>query len=388
MKRSLKIQLILLLLSGCFIGALVLEVYARISTRGPRWLNPHYVEISASLSELNDLIEDTQNTAPPKYYDEFLYAPGPVTTTHINFTDYYSSRLTPDSRLIEEADIIIWTFGGSTMENTETTDEMTIANTIARIFNERAGPTHVKNFGTGGFFSSYELIKFQKLLREVPEKELPHIAVFYDGYNDSYFGFQYGPGSLQDDLSQKIASLVEHRYGPLWLYSSSKLLSQYSKLWQITGARLIDYILFPLPDINPNSENLYQSVRVYTSNVRIIEAICDLFDIRCFFVLQPLIVTKNPLSEMEQQVLDQLEAHPRFSPEGTRFMRAFYQEVITEMAENDHFIDASRIMDGRTQPDFYDVGHTSALSSPFIGESIADILLNRLEKLETSNTPH
>jgi hypothetical protein len=388
MDRVLKIRLILLLLSGCFIGGLALEGYARLSTRGPRWVNPHYVEISASLPELNALIEDTQNTAPPKHYDEFLYAPGPVATTHINFTDYYSSRLTPDSRPIEEADIVIWTFGGSTMENTETTDEMTIANTIARVFNERAGPTHVKNFGAGGFFSSYELIKFQKLLREVPENELPYIAIFYDGYNDSQFGFQYGAGSLQKDLSQKIESIVEHRYIPLWLYTSSRLLSQYSKLWQITGARLVDATLFPLPDINTNSENLNQSIRIYTSNVRMIEAICDIYDIRCFFVLQPLIVTKNPLSELERQVLDQLEAHPRFSPEGTRFMRAFYQEVINELAENDHFIDASRIMDGRTQPDFYDVGHTSALSSPYIGERIADYLLSRLEKLAMDNAPH
>jgi hypothetical protein len=98
------------------------------------------------------------------------------------------------------------------MENTETTDRLTIANTWARIFNDSLGPTHVKNFGTGGYFSSYELIKFQKLLREVPKSELPTMAIFYDGYNDAMNGFQYGPGRLQSDLSLKLQALVEQDY--------------------------------------------------------------------------------------------------------------------------------------------------------------------------------
>jgi hypothetical protein len=388
MNQKIKARLILLIIVGCVSTLLGLEAYARISTRGPRWLNLHYVEISSAYAELDALIKDTQKTLPPKYYDEFLYAPGPVSTDHITFTDYYSSRLTPDSWPLSDAKYIIWTFGGSTMENTETTDRLTIANTIAQTFNTKLGPTHLKNFGTGGFFSSYELIKFQKLLREVPESELPHIAIFYDGYNDALYGFQYGPGSLQKDLSLKLQALVEHQHATLWVYMSSKILAKYSKLWEQTGARLVEYMLFPLPEIKPDTENLDNSIRVYSSNVRMIQATCEVFNIQCFFILQPLIVTKNPLTELEQLVLNEHEAHPRFGPEGTLFVRAFYRGVIDEFALDEHFIDASHLMDGRTLSDFYDLGHTSALTSPFIGEKLADLLLARLDTSEFVHLKH
>jgi len=67
-----------------------LEGMVRIATRGPRWLNPSSVEISCDFAELDGLIADIQNTQTElKYYDEFLYAAAPVSTEHINFTDYY-----------------------------------------------------------------------------------------------------------------------------------------------------------------------------------------------------------------------------------------------------------------------------------------------------------
>jgi hypothetical protein len=361
------------------LSILVLEGLVRVTQRGPRWLNPHYVAISSGYVELDGLIADTQNTHPaPKYHDEFIYAAAPVSTEHINFTDYYGARWTPDSVPLEEAELIVWTFGGSTMENTETADSLTIANTWARIFNEALGPTHVKNFGAGGFFSSYELIKFQKILREVPESEIPAIAIFYDGYNDAYFGFQYGPGRLQADLSLKLQSLVEHKNAVMWAYASSRILSKYSRLWERTGARLVEFSLFPSGEPDTGAANLEGAVRVYTRNVRMIQATCEAYGIQCFFVLQPLIVTKQPLSELEQDVLGELERHPRFGADGTRFIRDFYERVQQALSDNQGFVDASRILDGRTESDFYDLGHTGALTAPIIGELAAAMLLSRL----------
>jgi hypothetical protein len=298
--------------------------------------------------------------------------------THINFSDYYSARWTPDSVPLSQAEHVVWTFGGSTMENTETTDSLTIANTWAKIFNASLGPTHVKNFGAGGYFSSYELIKFQKLLREVPESELPTLVVFYDGYNDALNGFQYGPGRMQRDLSLKLQALVEQDHFTTGTYAISQALSQYSKLWERTAARLVMYLLFPLPEPNANIANLAGAVHIYTSNVRMIQATCQAFEIHCFFVLQPLIVTKKPLSQEEQAVLNELEAHPSFGPEGTRFIRGFYDMAIQDLASEEHFVDASHILDGRTESDFYDPGHVGAQSPPVIGEKIAHLILARL----------
>jgi hypothetical protein len=361
-------------------GSIVLEVAARMTSRELRWLDPRYVALSQGFADLDALIADA-GWGPgesPRYYDEFLYAAAPYTTKHVNFTEYFSARLTPDSVPLPEADHIVWAFGGSTMENTETTDSLTIANAWARVFNAALGPTHVKNFGTGGFFSSYELIKFQKLLRDVPVHERPTLAIFYDGYNDGILGLQYGAGSIQRDLALKLRALVEHEDLVLWAYSSSRMLERRLRLWDLTGARLIEQMLFPLGEPQPDAENLAATVHVYTSNVTMLRATCEALAIRCFFVLQPLIVTKTPLAAVEQQALDELEAHPRFGREGTRFIRAFYAEAAEALAAESGFIDGSGILNGRTEADFYDLGHVGALTPPILGERIATLILARL----------
>jgi hypothetical protein len=368
-------KMILLAFLAGLVFIVLAEGLVRV-TAGPHWLNQHYVQISSGFAELDSLTEDTQNLSG-MYYDEFLYAMAPYSSTHVNFTGYYSARLTPDSVPLYQAEQILWTFGGSTMENTETTDSLTIANSWARLFNQSLGPTHVKNFGTGGFFSSYELIKFQKLLREVPAGERPTMAIFYDGYNDALFGFQYGPGSLQKDLSLKLQALVEYDDLRLGTYAISRGLARYSRLWERTGARAVEYWLFTLPEPSTAAINLEAAVRIYTINVQMIQATCQLFEVRCYFVLQPLLFTKQPLSQFEQEVLDSLEAHPRFGSEGSQFMRDFYTRAAAELSGFDDIIDASHVLNGRTQPDFYDPGHVSALTPPVIGEAIADLILER-----------
>jgi hypothetical protein len=161
-------------------------------------------------------------------------------------------------------------------------------------------------------------------------------------------------------------------------YAISQALSHYSKFWDRTAARLVEYLLFPLPEPNAEAADLADAVRIYTSNVRMIQATCQVFEIHCFFVLQPLIVTKKPLSQTEQDVLDKIEAHPRVGPEGTRFVREFYERVVQDFDGNEHFVDASHILDGRTQSDFYDFGHVGTQSPPVIGEKIAHLILVRL----------
>ena len=368
----------LLILLACLAAA---EGLARILP-APSQVNPHYLEISQDFEELDGLLESNRGTSEtPRYYEEFLYAAAPVSTPHVNFTDYYSARHTPSSAPLSEARTVVWAFGGSTMENQETTDRLSIANTWARIFNQELGPTHVKNFGSGAFFSSLELIKFQKLLREVPEAELPDMAIFYDGYNDANNGFQYGPGRMQADLSQKLRSLIEHRYPALAAYSLSRALARYSRLWERTGSRVVDALLYPLPPPGGEEESLDGAVRVYTANVRMLEASCAAFQVECFFVLQPLLLTKQPLVGAEHEVLRKIEEHPRFGSEGVRFVRRFYRRVARELQANARFIDASGSLDGRTEPDFYDLGHVAADTPPVIGEATARSILARREQL-------
>ena len=117
-------------------------------------------------------------TTLPKYYEEYLRGSDPLLSTHVNIADYNTARLTPDSVALSEVVNIVWIFGGSTMQNTETIDELTIANSLASELNELLEPTHVKNLGEGSLYSSYELIKSQKLLDGVQINEIPTLVIF------------------------------------------------------------------------------------------------------------------------------------------------------------------------------------------------------------------
>jgi hypothetical protein len=370
---------VLLLFVGLFLALLILlEAWLRITAPEVRWFNPRYMEISREFPDLDALVA-TQWYYQTRYQPEFLYASGPVTRDLVTFTDYFGARLTPSSVPLNQAEHIVWTFGGSTMENTETSDTLTIANTWAAELNRVLGPTHVKNFGTGGFFSSYQLIKFQRLLREVPQDELPGIAIFYDGYNDAVNGLQYGAGRLQLDLERKLEAVVEQRNLALLLLATSNALETVSMLWARTAAPVIQHVFFSLGDPDWGPDNLEATVRVYTSNVRMIEATCRTFGIECFFILQPMLPTKAGLTPVEQEALDWLEDHPRFGSDGTRFVRAFYRASADALADVAGFIDASWILNDRSDvADFYDVGHVGALSPPVIGERTAALILQRL----------
>lgn len=352
------------------------EGYARWKSRGPKWTNPYYLEMSQGFPELEGFLNDRDIvfSQPQRYYDEFLYGPEPISLTHLTFTDYFSARLTPDSVPLEQAEHIIWLFGGSTMMNMETTDRQSIANTMAIEFNKALGPTHVKNFGQGSFISSYELIKFQRLLREIPEEELPSIAVFYDGYNDANNTYQFGAGKMQRDLVQKLEFMVESQDLKLIIYAASRGLSEHSEFWNITGARVARRILLPPTRPDASSDNLGAGVDVYLHNQTMTKAICQAYDIECFFILQPLIVTKTPLSPLESEVFNKL----MIGSEGINFVQKFYDQIRLRLIGDTHFIDASGILNGRMQPDFYDLGHTAASSSSYIGQKIAGMVIDRL----------
>jgi hypothetical protein len=369
---------VLLLFVALFVALLaLLEIGLRVTAPEVRWLNPRYVEISRDFPDLDALVAD--RGSPTLYQPEFLYSHGPVSRDLVTFTDYFGARRTPSSVPLNQAAHVVWAFGGSTMENTETSDRLTIANTWAAEFNSVFGATHVKNFGLGGFFSSYQLIEFQRLLREVPEDELPGMAIFYDGYNDAVNGFQYGAGRLQPDLDRKLEAVVEGRNLALWLLATSNALERVSMLWGRTWGPIIQTTFFPLGDPDPAPENLAATVRVYTANVRMIEATCRTFGIECIYLLQPLLFTKAELAPEEQEAWDWLEGHPRFGSEGIHFVQEFYRRSSVELADVEGFIDASGILDDRGGvADFYDVGHVGALSPPVIGERTAGLILERM----------
>jgi hypothetical protein len=277
------------------LGVATLEIGTRL-LGGPKDERSIYGEISDS-EQLAQLQEDVRGCgeAGTKYYEYFLFSAPPCETATVNVSDFYSSRQTPASRPPGQADLVVWTFGGSTMQEFQATDERSIANVIAAALAGAGLDVRVENFGAPTFQSSLELIKFMTLAARAPADRLPDAVVFYDGYNDANHGFYFGAGNMQNDLSAKLAALVEQKSGTLILYGASLGLADYSDFWRTHLHRRLERALFRDPDPQADEANLRRAVEIYVRNTRIASGICAAIEARCFFVLQPLIATKTPL---------------------------------------------------------------------------------------------
>lgn len=355
------------LLIAAGLGAL--EVAARYVAPVPA-APLRYLEISKGFAGLNAFLAD-RKAVRLIYADYQLYAHAAVSTENLTITDYHSSRRTPASVARADADTIVWIFGGSTMQNFETTDELSIANTIAKVFLADGLKPRVENFGLGSFQSSLELVQFSRLLARVPKRERPAVAIFYDGFNDANHGYAFGAGAVQRDLSEKLATLVEHRYGIAAAYAASAWLAQYSTAWTALVHNRLQVYLFARYWPDPSEGNIARTVDVYLNNIATTRAVCQTYMVRCFFVLQPLVLTKVPLSAEERIAFNELP------PSQITFIRAFYEQVRAKLGVERDFIDASQVLDGRTADDFYDLGHTGALTSPVIGEAVGRLILER-----------
>jgi hypothetical protein len=307
-----------------------------------------------------------------RYYEYFLFSAAPCATATVNIGDFFSSRETPASVPADRAELTVWTFGGSTMQEFQTTDERSIANVIARTIAAAGIAVRVENFGSATFQSSLELTKFMALAARVPPDRLPDAVVFYDGYNDTNHGFFFGAGNMQNDLSAKLAALIEKKSGTLLLYGASMGLANHSAFWRTHGHRRLERALFHDPDPQADDANLNRAVEIYLRNTRIASGICAAIGARCFFVLQPLIATKTPLGPREEQATAELR------PELIEFARRFYALAGERMRGSAEFIDASAVLNGRQEDVFRDLGHVSASGLPVVGELIARAILARL----------
>ena len=147
--------------------------------------------LGEDIQEFLDYCESKKSIHPNRgraYWDYHYYSEGEVNTQKINFENSYKyySRRVPCSNHIAENSLSIWMFGGSTMANLETSDENTISNSLCKNLNFKSS---ILNLGVGGFHSELEIIKFINLtkMNSISSKNTkPDIAIFYDGYNDSY----------------------------------------------------------------------------------------------------------------------------------------------------------------------------------------------------------
>lgn len=314
--------------------------------------------------------------APQKYYDFHVHAFKPFSQPDLGFSDYFSARRTPASTPLGASKSIVWLFGGSTLQNLDTPDSLTIVNQFALNLKNAGKKVTVQNFGVGGFPISMELTKFADLLRRVPANERPQTVVFYDGFNEMGCGLYNGAGNLSGSLRSKMTTMVEGNYGRLALYGASNWLKTKSILWRKHFATKMEYRIFDYlkkDSTLSQPKNFDKTVSIYIENTKMIEAICGVYQIKPFFILQPMIHTKKPLTAFELGIYNALEKDWKV------FAANFYKELPTKMQGNANFYDISTVLNNRTHNDFFDEGHTAPYTPRIIGKKIFDIVNQSVE---------
>jgi len=303
-KKEIKKYLIIFL-AVTAIFFICMEFYARYQSKHGTPGNEIKILYEEKFPEIDKFLADKHlaGSVGLSYYDYFLFAaaPTPVKTDLMTFTNYYSSRKVPDSAPVGSNAPIVWIFGGSTMQNMETTDELTIANQVAVNLKKAGYSATVVNCGTGGFQSSLENIKFQELLRQVPANERPALVIFYDGFNDAGLATLFKAGSYQNDLVKKIEALVKGYHVKMFFYTLGNLVGDLSTYWENEVAFKYSRAVFGEDFIKYDHNNLIKAVEIYEMNTRIIRGVCRELGIKPIFLLQPMVFTKRNLTDFEKK---------------------------------------------------------------------------------------
>lgn len=337
------------------------------------------------------------------YWDYHYYSQKKLQTPEINFndTDLFNSRAVPCSATdsIKSENATIWIFGGSTMQNMETSDQNSIANVFCEKYSQ-GKRIKVLNLGVGSFYSELEIAKLLNLykLELRNDKSLPSVAIFYNGYNDSQRLMNGGSwAGLPPGVSNRLASAYSNQssfsrsfYWFLRSFNEKFMdFSQGKKNFVSHGLNVIirkienqsstNYRVGEAADWHAESDGILLTSKAYIHDQRILAGICKSLTISCFTVLQPMLALReNPIGEVEKE--NYLTQEKSGINDVTK---RFYREVKIGLKvlenQNYHLIDLSNLPNNSEYsklPFFYDFGHTGYYSGIIIGSALSEKVAN------------
>jgi len=272
----------------------------------------------------------------------------------------------------------IFIFGGSTMWGTGARDNFTIPSILAKKLQEKGIYTETINFGESGYVSSQEVIA---LILELKKGNIPDLAIFYDGVNDTYSAYQ-----------NHVAGLTHNEYNRMNEFNVSKSMG-YKKMISIlirenrmgSTVRFINGLIHRLNllrkprvavNYQANNDNLaYDNeplindmIDVYNSNIEVVNALADYYNFKYLFYWQPTIFQKKHLTEYE-------ELHGQKSSSFHLFLKKTYdylaqQSDFTEEGDLP-FHNLSLVFSNVQKPLFVDYCHLGELGNEMIAEKMA-----------------
>jgi hypothetical protein len=339
--------------------------------------------------------------APKTSYRPFIgYRRNEFKGEVVNIDSEFGFRLSHNHTLNES----IWFFGGSTMWGTGATDMTTIPSFFSKLTDE-----DVLNLGESGFTSFQELIQLQIMLAN---GHLPRRVIFYDGFNDGYFGCQSDEPVPTHSYRSRFKKIIdEHADLEKSASMNVKVVLQNAKLsdilrikWGGIGVAVYQFYYSPVAYLMPKSKvggkERYSNDRPYSEfranesylqcqNYEVAQRAAKVmirawlnayvllakYGVPVTFILQPTAVYRP--SEYELDYLINLRKQDIANEE--KSFDGFYNAVRNEWerecskyAACDTFIDMSDLFFGINEPVFIDTCHVGPAGNKMVAKAIVE----------------
>ena len=307
--------------------------------------------------DLSKELEQVQGRATLSLYRWYQNAPN-FKGIHV-ITDPSGFRI--DQKALDNR-ILIGMYGGSTAFSVLTDQENTISNQIS----QQSDLFQVLNFGVGGYSTSAEIMTLVESLRSYPNLK---IVFFYDGVNELGRAIEAQFKNIKENESEFILgtpyiegvkAAIRNSTGPGFSLSDSNLYYIYERIL----ARKT------LADLQTN--DLIQSVKErYFANLKIFNAICREYELKCIFIIQPTIHTTH------DSVLTDSEITIKKNDIWGKIYPRLVQEIFSDhRAKSFGVIDLSTALDTKknTQRVFNDWHHLNSQGNKIIADRIKNYI--------------
>ena len=251
-------------------------------------------------------------------------------------------------------------FGGSTAWGEGARDAYTIPSQVARLLAERDTPAAVANYAQTGYVSAQDLILFQ---RQLALGNQPDLAVFYQGFNDTYSAYLQVMSGLPLRESQRLDDS-----------EAGRLLRQGQPVLRPLGSSVSD-VNWGLVAAGGNGAGTI--VDNWLGNSRLIRAVAKEYGVDVLFIWQPALFAKSQLADFEAQVAAEIHrALPGFLELYAEVDRQV-RELAAGGAFNDLIILSDLFAQNRDEI-FFDEAHINEVGNSLVAEALVDAIAERL----------
>jgi hypothetical protein len=351
---------------------LVAKIWKEPEPQGEEQSPRAHVSYYASQAWAKQYWKEFSSSRPQLYHHYVIWRRAPFKGDFINI-NRNGIRLTPGA-VCSANSYKIFAFGGSTMWGTGAPDWGTIPAYLQADFTEQLhGPVCVVNFGESAFVSTQDVIQ---LILELQSGNVPDLAIFYDGVNDTYAAYQSGWPTHQN--FDRIAAKFQKGERPpppfvAWIESSNafhllKKLATTLRPKPQNGVELVTYKTMGIDTATLSGS----VVETYIGNYEIVDALAQEYGFKPLFFWQPMIaIGDKPLTNEEQ------EMKRRMDPALLELYESIYDRVQQASKKYENLRYVAKIFDAYEPLVWIDEAHVTPEGNQLIAQTMLQIFMDR-----------